>query len=199
MWFVVAVLSLFRLRKTAAAGAWLSVFAFVPTASINFRHYWNSMAVYAGWLLLGLLVAAALTWSPGPARGWELVGRRRVAVLVAAVVTSVLLVLKSFGSFTVLETSLTDLAAIHGAGRMALWFVALAVLVGGVLLAGGVRMREGRRAALMLSVPVMVGLVTFVLPVSYETRPMAVAICYAVPLVMLVVFGGLPRRARVKA
>lgn len=199
MWFVVAVLSLFRLRKTAAAAAWLSVFAFMPTASINFRYYWDSLMAYAGWLLLGLLIAAALTWSPGPARGWELVGRRRVAVLAAAVVASVLLVLKSLGDYVVWTMPVEWMVEVHGAFRMTLWFLALAVLVAGALVAAGVRTREGRHAALMLSVPVMVSLISFVLPKTYGPSPAVVAVCYAVPLVVLLLFGGLPRRARVRA
>jgi hypothetical protein len=199
MWSVVAVLSLFRLRKTAAAGAWLTVLMFPPLASISYRLYWNHTAEFAGWLLLGLLIATALTWSPGPARGWELVGRRRVVVLAAAVVVSVLLVLKSFGDYVVLSMPLEWMVEVHGAFRMSLWFLALAVLVAGALVAGGVRTREGRHAALMLSVPVMVGLVTFVLPKTYDAVPAAVAICYAVPVAVVLVFGGLPRRARVRA
>jgi hypothetical protein len=199
MWFVVAMLSLFRLRKTAAVGAWLTMLMFVPIASLSYHLYWNHTAEYAGWLLLGLLTAAALTWSPGPVRGWELVGRRRVVVLAAAVVASVLLVLKSFGDYVVLSMPLDWMIEVHGAFRMTLWFVALALLVAGALVAGGVRTREGRRAALMLSVPVMVSLISFVLPETYDVHPVVVAICYVVPAAVVLVFGGLPRRTRVSA
>lgn len=199
VWLVVAVLSLCRLRRTAAAGALLGTFLLMTSTWLGYTYFWSSLAYYAGWLLLGLLTAAALIWSPGPARGWELVGRGRVAVLAVAVVASVLMVMKSFGTYNVLYLPLERMVGVHGAGRMTLWFVALAVLGAGVLVAAGRRTREGRRAALMLSVPVLVSLLMFGLPATQRYLPATVAICFSVPLVVLLVFGGLPRRARVKA
>jgi hypothetical protein len=85
IWAVVAVLSLLRMRRTAAVGAWLGTAGFVVAASVQYYFFWDMMLVWSGWILLGVVVAAALTWSPGPALGWELVGGRRVGALVAAV------------------------------------------------------------------------------------------------------------------
>ncbi|MDQ3786974.1 MAG: hypothetical protein M3422_06995 [Actinomycetota bacterium] len=199
VWFVVAALSLLRLRKSAAAGAWLGTFAFVPAAGLDFSFRWQDVIYNAGWVVLGAVIAAALTWSAGPARGWELVGGTRVVVLAAAVATSALLVLKSFGTYGVLGTSMTSMTVFHGPGRTTLWFLALAVLVVGAVVGGGARTREGRRAALVLSVPVVVSLLTCVLPERPEFLPAVAAICYVVPIAVLLVFGGLPRRVRASA
>lgn len=198
MWFVVAVLSLFRLRRAAAGGAWLGTIAFLFAGQISYSGFWDVMAVSSGWLLLGALIAAALTWSPGPARGWELVGGPRVLVLTAAVATSVVLVLKSFGTFGVLFMPVENMTMIHGAGRMTLWFLALAVVVAGAVVAGGPRTREGRRATLVLCVPVVVSVLMFVLARDSNIL-VATAVCYGVPVVTLLGFGGLPRRVRANA
>ena len=198
IWGVVAVLSLFRQRRSAAVGAWLGTLAFLAPAVLWYPMFWDSVVAATGWMLLGALVAAALTWSPGPARGWELVGGRRIVVLVAAVATSVVLVLKSFGTFGVLFMPVENMTMIHGAGRMTLWFVALAVVVAGAVVAGGPRTREGRRAALVLCVPVVVSVLMFVLARDSNLL-VATAVCYGVPVALLLGFGGLPRRVRVNA
>ena len=69
-----ALMLLRRFRRSAAAVAW------VATA-------WPALYVMppeaAEWLVLGVLAAAGLTWSPGPARGLDLLGRSRFAVFVA--------------------------------------------------------------------------------------------------------------------
>jgi hypothetical protein len=198
VWSVVAVLSLFRLRKAAAVGAWLGTFAFLAAASLSYTTFWSEMVLWAGWLVLGALTAVALTWSPGPARGWELVGGRRVVVLAAATGTAVLLVLKSLGTFGVLFMPVEHMTTVHGAGRMTLWFAALGVIVAGAVVAGGARTREGRRAALVLCLPVVVTVLLFVLPRNPDPL-VATAVCYGVPVVVLLAFGGLPRRARANA
>ncbi|MBB4905341.1 hypothetical protein [Actinophytocola algeriensis] len=195
IWGVVAVLSLFRKRRAAAVGAWLGTPAFLAAAVLGYPLFWDSVVVTTGWMLLGVLVAVALTWSPGPARGWELVGGRRIVVLVAAVGTSVVLVMKSLGTYGVLFHPMDITTAQHGPVRMTLWALALAVLATGVVVAGGARTREGRRAALVLSVPVVVSLLMLVLP-SNANLLVATAVCTAVPLVALLGSGSLPRRIR---
>lgn len=68
----------------------------------------------------------------------------------------------------------------------------------GVLLAGkGPSRRENRRrAALVLSVPVVVSLLMLVLPSN--AAPLAAAeVCVAVPLVVLLASASLPRRIRI--
>ena len=154
------------------------------------------MVATTGWVLLGALVAAALTWSPGPARGWELVGGRRIVVLVVAVGASVLLVMKSLGTYGMVFHHMDIVMEKHGPVRMVLWFLALVLLVAGAMVAAGGRTREGRRAALVLSVPVVVSLLMLVLP-SNADLVVAATVCTAVPLVALLGFGGLPRRIRV--
>jgi hypothetical protein len=195
VWIVVAVLSLFRARRAAAVGAWLGTFGFVLVYLREFSLYLDRVLAEAGPILLGLVVASALTWSPGPARGWELVGGRRVAVLVAAVGVSVVLVMKSLGTFSVLSMPVEHMTLVQGPGRMTLWFLALAVLVAGAVLASGARTREGRRAALVLSVPVVVTVLMLVLPRDSD-RLLVAAIGYGVPVVALLGFGSLPRRVR---
>ncbi len=196
MWFVVAVLSLFRLRRLAAVGAWLGTFGFLVSASVGRDWFEDAITASAGWVVLGLVTAVALTWSPGPARGWELVGRRRVLVLAAAVVASIALVMKSFGTYDVLYVPVENLTGFPD--RLVLWFLALAVVVTGAVVAGGARTRDGRRAALVLCVPVMVSVLLFVLP-RLTDRTVTVAVCYGVPVAVLVAFGGVWRRARVSA
>ncbi|MGB3439686.1 MAG: hypothetical protein WBA97_13140 [Actinophytocola sp.] len=198
LWAVVAVLSLFRLRRTAAVGAWLATLGFLPASALGYNFFWDSMVITTGWILLGVVVAAALTWSPGPARGWELVGGRRVVVLVAAVGTSLVMVMKSLGTYDVLFHSMAQVANLQGVGRMALWFLALAVLVAGAVVAGGVRTREGRRAALMLCVPVVVSVLLLVLPRNSDLLTVAV-LCYGIPVVVLLGLGGVPVRRRAGA
>ena len=194
IWGVVAVLSLFRLRRAAAVGAWLGVLAFLGPAMLGYSMPAGNVVATTGWMVLGALVAVALTWSPGPARGQELVGRR-VVVLVAAVGTSVVLVMKSLGTYGVLFHPMDIVSAQHGPVRMTLWFLALAVLVAGAVVAAGVGTREGRRAGLVLSVPVVVSLLMLVLPSDADFL-LAAAICTAVPLVVLLGSGSLPRRVR---
>jgi hypothetical protein len=195
IWFVVAVLSLCRARRAAAVGAWLGTSGFVLDHLRGVPMYWDRVVADAGLVLLGLVVAIALTWSPGPARGWELVGGRRVAVLVAAVGASVVLVVQSFGTFSVLYMPFEHMTLVQGPGRMALWFLALAVLVAGAVVAGGARTREGRRAALVLSVPVVVSVLMLVLPRD-SSLLLVTAIGYGVPVLVLLGFGSLPRRLR---
>jgi hypothetical protein len=196
IWGVVAVLSLSRKRRSAAVGAWLGTLAFLAPPVLLHPLFWNRVVATTGWVLLGALVAAALTWSPGPARGWELVGGRRIVVLVAAVGASVLLVMKSLGTYGMVFHHMDIVVEKHGPVRMVLWFLALVLLVAGAVVAAGGRTREGRRAALVLSVPVVVSLLMLVLP-SNADLVVAATVCTAVPLVALLGFGGLPRRIRV--
>jgi hypothetical protein len=197
VWSGVAVLSLFRLRRAAAVGAWLGTLGFVVSAGVGMNWFLDAVIADAGWIVLGTLVAGALTWSPGPARGWELVGGRRVLVLAAAVAASVGLVMKSFGTYDMLRRPM-EVYVGGDAGTTMLWFLALAVVVAGAVVACGARTREGRRAALALCVPVVVTVLMVVLP--QDTRYLVTAAAgYGVPVVLLLVFGGLPRRVRASA
>jgi hypothetical protein len=190
IWFVVAVLSLFRLRRTAAVGAWLGTAGFV---FVSRPVFWHVVVMDTGWLLLGAVVAAALTWSPGPARGWQLVGGGRMFLLAGTVATSVALVMKSYGTYGALYFPVEQMTFRQGAAKFAVWGLALAVLVAGAVVAAGGRTRDGRRAALVLCVPVLVSMLMLALP-SDAHLVLVAAVCYVVPLAVLVGSGGLPRR-----
>ncbi|GAB3450643.1 hypothetical protein [Actinophytocola sediminis] len=192
-WIVVAVLSLARLRRAAAVGAWLATAGFLLAPVPGYLVYWDSVVADAGWLLLGAVVAAALTWSPGPARGWELVDGPRIVLLAMAVGASALLVMKTFDTYGLVDLPITQVIAARGAGELMIWTVALAVLVTGAVAAAGGRTRTGRRAALVLCVPVLVSVLTLLLPRDAHLLVVA-AVCYTVPVAVLLGLGGLPRR-----
>jgi hypothetical protein len=192
IWFVVAVLSLARMRLTAAVGAWLGTAAFLVIPLHDYATLWDSVVTDTGWMLLGLVVAAALTWSPGPARGWALVGGARFALLAGAVATSVVLVMTSYGTFDVLHVPVVRMMT-GAASHLVVWGLALVLLAAGAVGAGGGQTRVGRRAALVLCVPVLVSVLMLVLPKDAHLLIVA-AVCYAVPVAVLLGLGGLPRR-----
>ncbi|GAB3877881.1 hypothetical protein GCM10029964_027690 [Kibdelosporangium lantanae] len=177
VWAVVAVLALCRLRVAAVTAAWVGVAGFTVLAFVLTHQHWWSGAD-AGWLLLGLVTAVALTVSGGPARGRELVGRRGVLLMAATTLASVLLGTVGF----------------HFAADTAIPTLVLAV---GALAACGVGSRTGRRAALVISLPLMTFLLSRgLLDGPLEVRsalPMAVA-CYGVPVILLVALGLAARR-----
>jgi hypothetical protein len=182
VWCAVAVLGLFRLRHIAAVSAWLGTAGFVIVVTVGPAPYpWTGVG--AGWVLLGAITAAALTWSPGPARGRELVGRHAIAVLAAAV-------------------AVTVASGVLGYGESVAQWLGLAMLFFGAVAACGPRSRAGRRAALVLVVPVMTALLGKAFlssatdAVSLVRAPDAVVatVFYGVPVVVLLALGGLPRR-----
>jgi hypothetical protein len=182
IWFAVAVAALFGLRRTAAAGAWLGVVGFLYLATIGPAPFlWNGAG--AGWVLLGAVTAVALTWSPGPARGRELVRWPAILVLAAAVAVVVGTEVLLYGD------------------REARW-LALAALVLGTVVACGHRTRVGRRGALVLLVPVMTAALAEILiyrwagtgPLLHASDSMVALVFYGVPVLVLLALGGLPRR-----
>ncbi|OLF17150.1 hypothetical protein [Actinophytocola xanthii] len=134
-------------------------------------------------MLLGVVTAAALTWSAGPARGRELVGWQAVPVAAGAAVVVVALEVLLYGE------------------PFLLW-LELAVMAVGALAACGRDSRVGRRAALVLVLPVMTALLAD--PLLYgengpaplgHARPGVVALVfYGVPVLVLLALGALPRR-----
>jgi len=178
VWLVVAVLGVFGSRRAAAFGAWVGTAGFVLVATVVPAHHgWTGLG--AGWVLLGVVTASALTWSAGPVRGRELVGRWAVAVVAAAVVANVVLRVVGYGERTAEGLSLAALAV-------------------GAVVACAPRSRAGRRAGLVLLTPVMTALLwAAVDPLAVlRLAPPAVeaAVFYGVPLVVLLALGGLPRR-----
>jgi hypothetical protein len=162
-WLVVAVLALFRLRRMASVGAWLATAGFVsvPLIEPGASTWW--LVWHAGSVVAGIVVAVALTWSPGPARGWDLVGRKRFTLFAGMVVATVAL-------FTMADR-------ISGSAEVLLTSVGSVVLVAGTVLAGGAWSRIGRRAALVsvLALPVVLpAVLLFTLPLELKTAVAAV-------------------------
>jgi hypothetical protein len=106
---------------------------------------------------------------------------------------SVVLVMKSLGTFSVLFFPIRDATLIYAGGRFALWVLALVVLAAGAMVAAGMRTREGRRVALVLCVPVVVSVFLLVMPRGSDAIVVA-AFCYGLPVVALLGLGGVPRR-----
>jgi hypothetical protein len=179
VWLVVAVLVLFRQRVAAAIGAWAGTIGLVLVATVSER-WWAWAYADSGWVLLGALTAVALTLSPGLVRGRELAGRRPVLVMGAAVVVAVAIGVLGYRD-TVAEVAY------------------LLVLVIGAVAAAGAGSRVGRRAALVLLVPVMTAMIELLLVSIDGFRPndtVTALIFYGPPLVVLVALGGLPRGLR---
>lgn len=181
VWLAVAVLAVFGRRWAAALGAWVGTIGLVLVATVSHRS-WQWAYAEAGWVLLGAVTAVALTLSPGPVRGRELAGRAPVLVMAATVVVAVAIGVLGH------REPLADAAR-------------LVVLVVGAAVAAGIGARTGRRAALVLLVPVMTVVIEVVV-VSIDTfRPndtVTALIFYGVPLVVLLALGGLPRGVRRK-
>lgn len=181
VWLAVAVLAVCRKRRTAAIGAWAGTIGLVLVATVSQRT-WLWAYAEAGWVLLGAVTALALTLSPGPARGRELAGRAPVLVMAATAVVVV-----TIGVLGYRET-LADAAR-------------LVVLVVGAAVAAGTGSRTGRRAAVVLLVPVMTVVIEAVVVSIDSFRPngtVTALIFYGVPLVVLLALGGLPRGVRRK-
>ena len=174
VWLAVAVLAAFRQRVLAAVGAWAGTIGLVIAMA---DHDWASAG--AGWVLLGGLTAVALTLSPGPARGRELAGREPVLVMGAAVVVAVTIEILGYREIEV----------------FAAYVLVLAV---GAVAAAGAGTRAGRRAALVLLVPVMTTMVERLM-VRLDGFPdidgtVSALIFYGPPLLFLAVVGGINHR-----
>ncbi|MFJ6671285.1 hypothetical protein ACIQMJ_09285 [Actinosynnema sp. NPDC091369] len=178
LWGVVAVLVLRGLRRTAALFAWSATAGFVLLAVfLPFQRWW--IGTDAGWVLTGLLTAAALTWSPGPARGRALIGGRGIVVLAVTVVVA-------------------GVMGVLGYRQPVVEVLRFAVLVGGTLAACGSGSRVGRRAALILLLPSLTAVLGLAQWLVLGRIPAAaeVAVFYGLPVVVLLALGGLPRRIR---
>lgn len=181
LWAVVAVLALFRLRRMAAVGAWLGTIGLLLVPLLDPDPSLRWLGWHAGSVVAGVVVSAALTWSPGPARGWELVGRGRFVLFAGVVAATVLLFAKAPG--------------VHGGSESVLTSIGSVVLVGGAMLAGGawsgVRSRTVRRAA--LAVPVVVpAVLLWALPLTPKIAVLT-AIWYSLMVVAALAAVGRPQ------
>ena len=182
IWVVVIVLAIARRRRAAAVGAWLG------TADLMLRAVFYSSQTWwtgggTGWVLLGLLTAVALTWSPGPAQAREFVRWLAIVPMATAVFAVVMIGVLAY------HKQLLD------------WRIA--VLAVGTVLACRPWSRVGRRTTVMFLVPGMIVLLGRIVLFGIDALPdydsptvTEVALCYGVPVVALLALGGVPRRVR---
>lgn len=192
-WLVVAIFALFGLRRTAAVMAWLaSATLLVIMSSVRFNY--GGDPINDGWLILGVLTAISLTWSAGPVRGKELVGRRGILLALAGVAAWGLLV------------AITPISYRLGfwAYELVPWLAAVALAFGCYLACRPVSdRRTGRRAAIVLALPVVTQLVEYVL-VSLVGPPMlwvpvlTDAAFYGIPILLVLSGYGILRPVRRK-
>ncbi len=181
VWFVVAMFALFRLRRTAAFGAWLGTIGFFSVPLIDPDPSFRWLVWHVGSVVSGIVVSAALTWSPGPARGWELVGGKRFTLFAGVVVTTVVLFALAPGVSGSKESVLTSIGSV--------------MLIGGAVMAAGAWSRTGHRAALMLVLPVVLpAVLLWALPLDLSIAVPA-AIWYSVMVAVVLAVVGTPRWA----
>ncbi|GAA1033811.1 MULTISPECIES: hypothetical protein [Amycolatopsis] len=176
LWLAAAVVGVCGLRRASVALAWLATAGLLAVAVLDPARHW-AVDVTAGWVLLSVFAAIAMTVSPGPRHGLALLGRWRLAVLVSTVAVLLALTTTARG----MHLPLAEL-------------VQLAVLVVGVFAACRVSTRSGRRAALLLLVPLIaVPVVARVLGRldAYTVLPVVI---YAVPIVVTLGFAVLLHR-----
>lgn len=181
VWLAVAVLGIARRRRAAAVGAWLGTTGFVLRAVFSPAQYWWTTSWDAGWVLLGLLTAVALTWPAGLAR--ESVRWWAAVPMATAVVAVVMLGVLAYRE------------------QLSGWRVA--ALAVGTVVACRPWSRAGRRAALVLLLPAMSYLLGRILLLGVDALPdyhtpsvAEVAFCCGVPVVVLLALGELPRLVR---
>ncbi|MCI0688479.1 MAG: hypothetical protein L0Y54_14775 [Sporichthyaceae bacterium] len=135
-WPLVLVAIPFGLRRLALVAAW------VCGLVLPF-HYWSWDTAIALWFPLALVSAAALTWSPGPARGMALLGWRRVICYLVGV---------GLLDAGVIAVTHLDVAPSES------WPTTV-LIWSGMLLAIGAAMdfssRAGRRAAVLFAAPIV--------------------------------------------
>ncbi|WP_116199638.1 hypothetical protein [Amycolatopsis circi] len=173
-WLAAVVLGVYGLRRVSVALAWLATAALITVAILDPARHWLA-EVTAGWILLSVFAAVAMTVSSGPRRGLALLGRRRLTILASTVVVLLALTTTARG----MHLPLAQL-------------VQLVVLVVGVFAACRVSTRSGRRAALILLAPLIAVPVVArvlgqldayaVLPVVIYAVPIAVTLGFAVLL-----------------
>ena len=191
-WTAVAVLALSGAYRLARAVAWVACAVHFMTIS-NIRVSYAANYETIGLLLLGVCTAIALTWSPGPAHGRELVGRRGIRFAFAGVaVSAVLLVFVTPSLYSVG----------FWAFELGPWLSSTALVLGGWLACRGVPdRRTGRHAAVVLALPLISNLVSFTLilllgPALFWTPFIASALLYGIPLLIVLAGNGVLHRIK---
>ncbi|MYW90903.1 hypothetical protein G3I59_09880 [Amycolatopsis rubida] len=175
-WLAAVVLGVCGMRRASVILAWVANAALITVALLDPARHW-SVDMAPGWVLLSVFAALAMTASPGPRHGLALLGRLRLSVLTCTVV--VLL-----GLTTTVRGMHLPLAQL----------VQLAVLVAGVFAACRLRVRSGRRAALILLAPLIVVPVAARLLGYLDVYPVLPLVLYAAPVVVTLGFGVLLHR-----
>jgi hypothetical protein len=190
-WLVATALTLVGARRPAAAIAWVACVAHLVIISampVGYAAHYESI----GLLLLGVFSATALTWSAGPARGRELVGRRGVQLAFAGVaLTAVLLVVTP-----------SSHAVGFWAYQLGPWLASAASGFGGCLACRRAPdRRTGRHAAFVLTLPLVATVVIHILigllgPALFWTPVVASALFYGVPTLIVLAGNGVLSRIR---
>ena len=190
MWLVAAMLALFGLRQLAAIAAWSATGLYLVMAGLYANYTWSYES--AGWMLLGVFTAIGLTWSPGPRRGRQLIGRRGIAYALAGDAVAVLCQLFT-PRFLPVGGRVFELSE---------WLVFGALAAGVYLACRSVDSRRtGRRAAFVLALPAvaftlqMVEL-SIVGPPLYWRRSVEIVVFYGIPTLMVLAGMGILRPVR---
>ena len=190
-WLVVAILTLFGLRRTAAMMAWLaSATLLVIMARVHVSYAGDPMN--DAWLMLGVLTAISLTWSAGPSRGKELVGRRGILLAIAGVTVSILLMAVTPSLY----------AVGFWAYELGPWLATGTLALGCYLACRPVSdRRTGRRAAFVLALPVVTAMVVYVLkmivgPPIFWVPVITDTAFYGIPILMVLAGNGILRPVR---
>jgi len=191
-WLVVATLVLFAQRRAAAVSAWMAII--LHLLLMSFLSSYSSTYTNAGWLLLGGFTAISLTWSAGPARGKEMVGRRGVLFAFAGAAVAAL--------FLAFSPRLT-------AFPPAFWILGPVLTYGALTLGGYLACRRvpnrrtGRRAAFVLALPAVAYLLQYVLvalvgPPMYWVPVVTNAVFYGIPVLLVLAGNGILRPVRTR-
>ncbi|MFD9893205.1 hypothetical protein ACFWY9_27995 [Amycolatopsis sp. NPDC059027] len=136
-WPAALVLGLLGMRRASVVLAWLATAALIMVIVVDLGLHWPA-ELAAGWVLLSVFAAVAVTVSPGPRRGRDLLGLSRMIILVGTVAVLFLLTATRLGTYLPLAE-----------------LVRMVVLVGGVLAACRPRTRSGRRTAPIVLTPLI--------------------------------------------
>lgn len=167
-WLAAVVLGVCGMRRASVVLAWLATAALVTVTILDPARHWLP-DVTAGWVLLSVFAALAMTASPGPRRGFALLGRLRLSILVGTVAVLLALTTTARG----MHLPLAEL-------------VQLVVLVVGVFAACRVSTRSGRRAALILLAPLIAVPVAARVLGRLDVYPVLPIVFYAIPAVVTV-------------
>ncbi|GLZ37016.1 hypothetical protein [Actinokineospora sp. NBRC 105648] len=172
VWLGVAILAVAGKRRAAAIGAWVATAGLIVVLQLPFAG-WQWSTDKAGWVLLSAVTAFALSASDGRrARGWPAIATMAATVLL-------IVGLGVFGH----QAEIAEYAA-------------LAILFAGAVLAAGISTATGWRAGLVLSAPVATALLARLVYAVHDgpiNDTVSTLIFFGVPLVFLVVIGGLVR------